>query len=178
MVLVKQKLKRMRTEWLLKVKEEVTKQLKVRFIKPINQAEWIANVMPIPKKDGKVRMCVDFRDLNKACPKDDFPLPHIDVLVDNMAGSALMSLIDGFSGYNQIKMALKDMTKTTFTTKWGIYCYTIMPFCLKNVGATYQRMATTLLHDMMHNEVEMYVDDMIVKSKDRGSSSRGLKNID
>ena len=178
MVLVKQKLKRMRTEWLLKVKEEVTKQLKVRFIKPINQAEWIANVMPIPKKDGKVRMCVDFRDLNKACPKDDFPLPHIDVLVDNMAGSALMSLIDGFSRYNQIKMALKDMTKTTFTTKWGIYCYTIMPFCLKNVGATYQRMATTLLHDMMHNEVEMYVDDMIVKSKDRGSSSRGLKNID
>ena len=111
MVLVKQKLRRMRTEWLLKIKEEVTKQLKVGFIKPLHQVDWIANVVPVPKKDEKVRMCVDFRDLNKACPKDDFPFPHIDVLVDN----ALMSFMDGFLGYNQIKMALKDMTKTTYT---------------------------------------------------------------
>ena len=73
--------------------------------------------MLVPKKDGKVRMCVDFRDLNKACPKDDFPLPHIDVLVDNTAGSALISFMDGFSRYNQIKMAPKYMTKTTFTTE-------------------------------------------------------------
>ena len=117
MVLVKKKLRRMRTEWFLKIKEEVTKQLKLGFIKLVYQAKWVANVVPIPKKDGKVRMCVDFRDLNKACPKDDFPLPHIDVLVDNMEGSALMSFMDGFSRYNQIKMAPKDMTKTTFTTE-------------------------------------------------------------
>ena len=123
--------------------------------------------MPIPKKDGKVRMCVDFRDINKACPKDDFPLPHIDVLVDNMVCSALMSFMDGFLEYNQIKMAPKDMTKTNFTIEWGIYCYTVMPFGLNNAGATYQRIAITLLHDMMHNEVEVYVDVMIVKSKDR-----------
>ena len=108
------KLRGMRTEWLLKIKEEVTKQLKVRFIKPINQAEWIANVVLVPKKDGRVRICVDFKDLNIACPKDDFPLSPIDVSVDNMAGSALLSFMDGFSGYNQIKMAPKDMTKTTF----------------------------------------------------------------
>ena len=111
MVLVKQKSRRMRTEWLLKIKEEVTKQLKVGFIKPLHQVDWIANVIPVPKKDEKVRMCVDFRDLNKAWPKDDFPFPHIDVLVDN----ALMPFMDGFLGYNQIKMALKDMTKTTYT---------------------------------------------------------------
>ena len=117
MVPVKQKLRRMRTEWLVKINEEVIKQLKVGFIKPVHQAEWIANVMPVLKKDREVRMCVDFRDLNKACPKDDFPFPHIDVLVDNMVGSALMSFMDGFSRYNQIKMAPKDMTKTTFTTK-------------------------------------------------------------
>ena len=86
MVPVKQKSRRMRTEWLLKIKEEVTKQLKVGLIIPICQAEWIDNVVPVPKKDSKVRMCVDFRELNKACPKDDFPFPHIDVLVDNMAG--------------------------------------------------------------------------------------------
>ena len=117
MVPIKQKLRRMRTECLLKIKEEVTKQLKVGFIKPVHQVEWIVNVMPVPKKDGKVRKCVDFRDLNKACPKDNFPLPHIDVLVDNTGGSALMSFTDGFSGYNQIKMASKDITKTTFTTE-------------------------------------------------------------
>ena len=83
----------MRIEWLLKIKEEVTKQLKVGFIKPIHQAESITNVVPIPKKDKIVRKCVDFRDLNKACPKDDFPPPHIDVLVDNITGSALMSFM-------------------------------------------------------------------------------------
>ena len=95
-------------------------KLKVGFIKPVHQAEWIANVLPVPKKDEKVRMGVDFRDLNKACPKDDFPLPHIDVLVDNTTGTALMSFMDGFSRYNQIKMAPEDMSKTTFTTKWGM----------------------------------------------------------
>ena len=155
MVPIKQKLRRMRTEWLLKIKEEVTTQLKVGFIKPVHQAKWVANVVPVPKKDGKGRMCVDFRDLNKACPKDDFPLPHIDVLMDNTARSALMSFMDGFSRYNQIKMAPKDMTKTTFTTKWGIYCYTVMSFGLKDARETYQRMAMALLHDTMHNEVEV-----------------------
>ena len=98
----------------------------------------------------------------------NFPLPYIDILVDNIASSALMSSMDDFSRYNQIKMAPEDMTKTIFTTEWEIYCYTVMPFGLKNVGATYQRMVTALLHDMMHNEVEVYVDDMIVKFKDRG----------
>ena len=132
----------MRTKWLLKIKKEATKQLKVGFIKLVNQAKWIANVMPIPKKDGMVRMCVDFRDLNKACPKDNFRLPHINVFVDNTKGSPLMSFMDGFSGYSQVKMALKDITKATLTTEWGIYCYTIMLFGLMNIGATYQRMAT------------------------------------
>ena len=120
---------------------------------------------------------MDFRDLNKACPKDDFHLLHIDVLVDNMAGSALMSLMDGFLEYNQIKMAPKDMTKTTFTTEWRIYCYMVMPFGLKNARATYQTMATALLHDVMHNEVEVYVDDMIVKSKNRESHTINLRNF-
>ena len=86
------------------------------------------------------------------------------MLVDAIAGHALFSFMDGFSGYNKILMAPKDMEKTTFITEWGVYCYRVMPFGLKNVGATYQRAATTILHDMMHNEVEVYVDDMIVKS--------------
>ena len=88
-----------------------------------------------------------------------------------------MSFMDGFSGYNQINMVTKDITKTIFTTEWRIYCYTVMPFGLKNAGVTYQRMATTLLHDMMHNEVEVYVDDMIVKYKDRESHIVDLRKF-
>ena len=88
----------------------------------VNYPEWLPNVVLLLKKDGKVRMCVDFRDLNKASPKDDFPLPFIDILVDNTAGHALLSFTDGFSRYNQIKMALEDMEKTSFITPWGTYC--------------------------------------------------------
>ena len=89
------------------------------------------------KKDGKVRMCVDFRDLNKAYLKGDFSMLHIDVPVDNIAGHALLLFMDAFSGYNQIKMAPEDMEKTCFISPWGRYCYKVMPFGLKNVGATY-----------------------------------------
>ncbi|RVW68560.1 Transposon Ty3-I Gag-Pol polyprotein [Vitis vinifera] len=149
------------------VKEEIQKQLSVGFISVVEYPEWLANVVPVPKKDGKVRVCVDFRDLNKASPKDDFPLPHIDLLVDGTAGHSMLSFMDGFSGYNQILMAPEDMEKTTFITEWGTYCYRVMPFGLKNAGATYQRAATTLFHDMMHRDVEVYVDDMIVKSRAR-----------
>ena len=133
---VKQKLRRMKLEWTFKIKEEVKKQYNVG-LRVINYLEWLANMVLVPKKDGKVRMCVNFRDLNKASPKDDFPLPLIDVLVDNTTGHALLSFMDGFSGYNQIKMAPKDMKKTSFITLWGTYCYKVMPFGLKNVGATY-----------------------------------------
>ena len=93
-------------------------------------------------------------------------MPHIEVLVDNIARHVLLSFMDGFSGYDQIKMALEDMEKTSFITPWGTYCYKVMPFGLKNAGATYQRVATTLLHDLVHKEVKVYVDDMIVNSKD------------
>ena len=104
----------------------------------VNYPEWLANMVLVPKKDGKVQMCIDFWDLNKASPKDNFPLPHIDVLVDNTAGHVLLLFMDGFLGYNQIKMALEDMEKTSFITPWETYCYKVMPFGLKNVGATYE----------------------------------------
>ena len=149
MKLVKQKLRRMKLEWTLKIKEEVEKQYNAGFLRVVNYPKWLVNVVPVPKKDGKVRMCVDFRDLNKASPKDDFLLPHIDILVDNIVGHALLSFMDGFSGYNQIKMALEDMEKTSFITPWETYCYKVMPLGLKNAGATYQRAATTLLHDSL-----------------------------
>ena len=101
---------------LLKIKEEVKKQFDVGFIGVAKYPEWVANIVPVPKKDGKVRMCVDYRDLNRASPKDNFPLPHIDTLVDNTTKNSLFSFMDGFSSYNQIKIVPKDMEKTTFVT--------------------------------------------------------------
>ena len=151
----------------MQVKEEIQKQLSVGFLSVVEYPQWLANVVPVPKKDVKVRVCVDFRDLNKANPKDDFHLPHINMLVDSTAGHPMLSFMDGFSGYNQILMALEDMEKNYFITEWGTYYYRVMPFGLKNAGATYQRAATTLFHDMMHRDVEVYVDDMMVKSQDR-----------
>jgi len=162
---VKQKLRRMKPETSLKIKEEVKKQFDAGFLAFARYPEWVANIVPVLKKDGKVRMCVDYRDLNRASPKDNFPLPHIDILMDNMTNFALFSFMDGFSGYNQIKMAPKDMEKTTFVTLWGTFCYKVMSFGLKNVGATYQRTMVALFHDMMHQEIEVYVDDIIAKSK-------------
>ena len=149
------------------MKEEIQKQLSVGFISVVEYLEWLTNIVPVLKKDGKVRVCVDFRHFNKASPKDDFPLLHIDLLVDTTADHSMLFFMDGFSGYNQILMALEYMEKTTFITEWGTYCYKVMPFGLKNVGATYQRVATTLFHDMMHRNVEVYVNDMIMKSRGR-----------
>ena len=133
----------------------------------VEYLEWLANVVHVPKKDGKVRVCVDFRDLNKGSPKDDFPLQHIDIVVDSIVGYSMLSFMDGFSGYNQILMTLEDMEKTSFIIECGTYYYKVMPFGLKNVGATYQRATTTLFHDILHIDVEVYVDEMIVKSQDR-----------
>ena len=104
-----------------KIKEEVQKQINAGFLVTSVYPQWLANIVPVAKKDVKVRMCVDYRDLNRACPKDDFPFPHIDVLVDSTAKFKVFSFMDGFSGYNQIKMAPEDMEKTTFITPWGTF---------------------------------------------------------
>ena len=133
---IKQKLRRLHPRWSLQVKEEIYKQLSVGFLSVVEYPEWLANVVLVPKKDGKVRVCVDFRDLNKANLKDDFPLPHIDILVDSTVGHLMLSFMDGFFGYNRIMMAPEDMKKTFFIIEWGTYCYRVMKFGLKNAGAT------------------------------------------
>jgi len=174
---IKQKLRRMKLEVSLKIKDEAEKQFNAGFLTVAKYPQWVANVVPVPKKDGKVRMCVDYRDLNRASPKDDFPLPHIDILVDNTTKFSLFSFMDGFSGYNQIKMAPEDIEKTTFITPWGTFCYEIMSFGLKNAGATYQRAMVTLFHDMIHKEIEVYVDDMIAKSRSEEEHLVNLRKL-
>jgi hypothetical protein len=149
----------------LKIKEEVKKKLDVGFLAIFEYPQWIANIAPAPNKDGKVRMCANYRYLNRVSPKDDFPLPHIDVLVDNTTQFSMFSFMNGFSRYNKIKMSPKDMEKTTFITPWGTYYYKVMSFGLKNAGETYQRAMVTRFHDMIHEEIEVYVDDVISKSR-------------
>uniref|UniRef100_A0A2N9EW19 Integrase catalytic domain-containing protein n=1 Tax=Fagus sylvatica TaxID=28930 RepID=A0A2N9EW19_FAGSY len=149
------------------ITQEVKKLFSAGFIKPIQHPRWLSNIVPMKKKNGQIRCCVDFRNLNKACPKDEFLLPNMDLLIDSAAGHAMFSFMDGFSGYNQILMSLRDTEKTAFRTPISNFYYTVMPFGLKNAGATYQRTMTAMFHDMMHREIEDYIDDIVVKSKTR-----------
>ncbi|XP_052300414.1 uncharacterized protein LOC127903754 [Citrus sinensis] len=147
------------------VSDEVEKLLRAGFIREVNYPEWISNVVLVKKANGKWRMCVDFTDLNKACPKDSFPLPKIDQLVDSTAGHGLLSFMDAFSGYNQIPMYEPDEESTAFITNQGLFCYRVMPFGLKNAGATYQRLVNKVFKPLIGKTMEVYVDDMITKSK-------------
>ena len=134
---VKQKRRNFAPDRSWDIDEEVTKLLEANFIRKVNYPDWLANVVLVKKVNGKWRICIDHTDLNKACPKDSYPLPSIDHLVDATSGFNLMSFMDAFSGYNQIRMAEEDEERTAFITSWGIFCYKVMPFGLKNAGATY-----------------------------------------
>ena len=114
--------------------------LEADFIREVYYPNWLANIIMVKKANEKWRMCVDFMDPNKACPKNSYPLPRINTLVDSTARNQLLSFMDTFSGYNQIKMEEADQEKTSFVTSQGLFCYKVMPFGLKNAGATYQRL--------------------------------------
>lgn len=120
---------------------------------------------------------MDFRNLNKAYPKDEFLLPHIDTLVDTASGHQMFSFMDGFSGYNQIKMAPEDEENMAFRTPLGNFYYLVMPFGLKNACTTYQRAMTAIFHDIIHRIVEVYVDDLVVKSKRQLDHLADLKAV-
>jgi len=153
------------------------KLLKVGHIREIQYPEWLAYVVLVKKASGKWRMCIDFTDLNKACPKDSYPLPSIDALVDSASGCRLLSFLDAFSGYNQIMMHPKDECKTAFMTELSCYCYKVMPFGLKNVGVTYQRLMDRVLTPMLGWNVQAYVDDMVVTSQQREQHVADLEDL-
>ena len=148
------------------IKEEVQKLTLAKFIWEVYYPDWLTNVVMVKKANGKWRMCVDFTDLNKACPKDSYPLPCIDQLVDSTVGHRLLSFMDAFSRYNQIRMDEADQEKTSFVTSQGLFCYKVMPFGLKNVGATYQRLVNHMFRPQIGQNIKVYVDDMLVKSQD------------
>ena len=141
---VKQKVRHFHPDHHLIIQIEVDNLLQNGFIRAVKYPEWLANVVVVPKKGNKWSVCVDYTDLNDACPKDSFPLPRIDQIVDASAGHGMLSFMDAFSGYHQIPMHPPDAEKTTFITPHGLYCYNVMPFRLKNAGATYQRLVTKM----------------------------------
>ncbi|KAL1223377.1 RNA-directed DNA polymerase-like protein [Cardamine amara subsp. amara] len=161
---IRQKRRKLGPERSQAVNAEVDRLLEAESIREVKYPEWLANPVVVKKKNGKWRVCVDFTDLNKACPKDSFPLPHIDRLVEATAEHKLLSFMDAFSGYNQIQMHPEDQEKTAFITERGTYCYKVMPFGLKNAGATYQRLVNKMFHEQLGKSMEVYIDDMLVKS--------------
>jgi hypothetical protein len=136
---VKQKLRRFAKDRKEVIRIEILKLLAVGFIRECKNTVWLANLVLVPKKTGQWRMCIDYTDLNRHCPKDPSPLSHIDQVIDSTAGSVLLCFLDCYSGYHQIALKVFDQDKTTFIMSHDIYCYTTMTFSLKNTGATYQK---------------------------------------
>ena len=153
-------------EVLADVKMEVQRLLEANFIRPCRYAEWILSIVPVYKKDGKMRVCIDFRDLNKATLMDGYPMPVADVLVDAATGYEVISFMDGNASFNQIFMAVDDILKMAFRCPGHIslFEWIIMTFGLKNAGATYQRAMNYIFHELIGKIVEIYIDNVVVES--------------
>ncbi|CAN6561920.1 unnamed protein product [Malus baccata var. baccata] len=165
---VKQAPRMMSKEIEEKVKKEIERLVKAGFIRPAKYVEWLANIVPILKAITKaVRCCVDYRNINGATPKDEYHMPMANLSIDAVAKHKVLSFIDGNAGYNQIKMAHEDIHKTSFRCPEhvGAYEYLVMPFGLKNAGATYQMAMNAIFHDLIGHNMEVYIDDIVVKSK-------------
>ncbi|GKU95991.1 hypothetical protein SLEP1_g9277 [Rubroshorea leprosula] len=163
------------------IDEEIQKLLQAGFIRRVEYSEWVSNPVLIKKPNGKWRMCIDFANINDACPKDPHPLPNVEKLVERAAGHGQMSFLDASSGYHQVQLLLDDQEKTAFYAGDAIYCYVMMLFGLKNAGATYQKLVQIIFKLQIGRNIEVYVDDMIVTSvraKDHiGDLSETFQNL-
>ena len=174
--LVHQKLRALNTDRYKALQDEVDRLLKIGFIRESYYPSWLANPVMVIKLNEKWT-CIDFTNLNKACPKYSFPLPGIDQLVNLTVGHKLLSFMDAYSRYNQIPMYEPDEEHTFFITYRGLYCYKAMPFSLTNAGATYQRLVNEIFKDLIGKSMEVYVDDMLVKSKIVGNHIEPLNQM-
>jgi len=159
----------------LVIREETQKLLAAGHV--IQYPEWLAKVVLVKKANGKWIMCIDFTGLNKACPKDSYSFPSIDSLVDNALGCRLLSFLDAFLWYNQIRMHPKDECKIAFMIEVASYCYKVMPFGLKNAWVTYQRLMDRILSPMIRHNVQAYVDDMVVTSEKEDQHVADLEEL-
>jgi hypothetical protein len=167
--LVSQKPGRQSVEWQDFIRKEVQKLLDAGFIEEVHHPVWLANPVIVPKANGKLRMCIDYTSLNKAYPKDPYPFPCIDQIVDSTSGCDLLSFLDAYTGFHQIQMSREDRKHTAFVTVDGLYCYVVMPYGLKNALPTFVRAMTKTFGELIRDKVEVYVDDIVVKTK-RGST--------
>src|SRR6266487_1869175 len=160
-----------------KIKGEIERLLKSKFIRTTRYVQWLANIVPVIKKNGSLRICIDFRDLNNATPKDEYPMPVAEMLIDSVAGFEYLSMLDGYSGYNQIFIAEEDIHKTAFRCPGalGTYEWVVMPFGLKNAGATYQRAMNLIFHDFIEIFMQVYIDDIVIKSASKDDHLGHLK---
>jgi hypothetical protein len=148
------------------VKEEVDQLLQAEFIQPCRYADWVSNIVPVEKKNmGKIRICVDFRNLNRATTKDEYPMPVADLLINSASGTKMISFLDDNAGYNQIFMAEEDVSKTMFRCPGfiGLFEWVVMTFGLKNAGAMYQRAMNLIFLDLLGVLMEVYMNDVVVK---------------
>jgi hypothetical protein len=137
----------------------------------------LANPAIVPKANRKLRMCIDYTNLNKACPKDPYPLPRIDRIVDSTSRCDLLFFVDAYSGFHQIKMARNDRKHTTFVTVDGLYCYVVMPYGLLNALPTFAHAMNITLGDLVRDIVEVYVDDIVVKTRESNSLLENLAQV-
>ena len=149
------------------VKKELNKLLAAKIIFLVRHTTWVANLVPVRKKSGDIRICIDFRNLNRASLKDNYPVLAMEQILQSVSGSAMLSLLDGFPEYNQVLVAKEDRLKTTFRTKWGTYAYDKMPFELINVGAIFHWAMDIAFRGLINKSVVVYLDDITVYSKTR-----------
>ncbi|KAM2893649.1 hypothetical protein FF1_008976 [Malus domestica] len=170
--------RRFSTEVQLGIKDKLVRLLKDGFIRTARYVEWLANIVPVLKKNGALRICIDFRNLNLATPKDEYTMPISDLLIDAAANHAILSFMDGYAGYNRIFIAKADVHKTAFRYPGalGTYEWVVMPFGLKNAGTIYQRAMNTIFHDLIGTIVEVYIDDVVIKSKQRWTHLDDLRH--
>jgi len=173
----KQKLRRINPLLMPLIEKEVKKLFDAKIIVPIRFSNWLANLVPVRKKNGEIRICIDFRNLNKASLKDNYPLPKMDFILQNIVGSQRMSMLDGFSGYNQILVHPDDQEKIAFTTPWGTFMYAKMPFGLMNAGATFQRAMDIAFAEEKDKSVVVYLDDITVFSKREEDHLKHLEKV-
>jgi hypothetical protein len=161
----RQKLRRINPKLLPLIEKEIKKMYDAKIIVPLRFSKWVSNLVPTRKKNGEIRLCIDFINLNKVSLKDNYPLPKMDHILQKVVGASRISLLDGFSGYNQVLFHPEDQEKPTFTTPWGTFMYVKMPFGLMNVGATFQRAMDFSFVDELGIFIVIYLDDVSIYSK-------------
>ena len=173
----RQKLRKINPKLAPMIQQELQKMVVAGIIAPTRHSSWCSNLVVVKKKNGGIRLCVDFRNLNIACEKDNYSLSNMETLLQKITGSGIMSMLDGFLGYNQVLVNKEDQHKTTFTTPWGTYEYLRMSFGLLNAGATFQRAMDYAFKGIRGKFIEIYQDDLTVFSKDTSDHISHLKQV-